>query len=205
MAKKQVVLIRHGQIPGNVEKRYIGCRTDESLTEHGIEEILARRAEAGKLLSGGVVRICCSPMKRAVETVYYLFDEKAPTILTDLREMDFGNFEGKNYEDLSGDKDYQSWIDSGGTKDFPGGEKRDAFIHRSMQGFRAALGDIEISERVIILCHGGTIMAIMSALTGKDTYDFMVGNLEGYILDLEMNDEGIHVISYNRLVFGRSA
>ena len=192
------ILIRHGKTRGNLEKRYIGCRTDEPLTPEGAEQL-----RQGQYPPVG--RVYASPMRRCLETAEILYPGVPKETVPDLRECDFGDFEGKNYAELNGDPQYQSWIDSGGTKDFPGGEKRDAFIHRSMQGFRAALGDIEISERVIILCHGGTIMAIMSALTGKDTYDFMVGNLEGYILDLEMNDEGIHVISYNRLVFGRSA
>ena len=39
-----------------------------------------------------------------------------------MRECDFGLFEGKNYQELTGNPKYQSWIDSGGTKAFPGGE-----------------------------------------------------------------------------------
>lgn len=31
------LLIRHGQTQGNVERRYIGCRTDEPLCPQGIE------------------------------------------------------------------------------------------------------------------------------------------------------------------------
>lgn len=34
----KIIFIRHGQTKGNEEKRYIG-RTDESLSQKGIEEI----------------------------------------------------------------------------------------------------------------------------------------------------------------------
>lgn len=37
----KIIFIRHGQTKGNEEKRYIG-RTDESLSQKGIEEIKNR-------------------------------------------------------------------------------------------------------------------------------------------------------------------
>jgi len=49
-------------------------------------------------------------------------------------EMDFGAFEGHNYQELSGDPAYQRWIDSGGTLPFPEGESREEFIRRSVAG-----------------------------------------------------------------------
>ena len=55
-------------------------------------------------------------------------------LLPEWKEIDFGRFEGKNYQDLNGDPDYQRWIDSGGVTAFPGGESRDEFVKRSMAG-----------------------------------------------------------------------
>ena len=56
--------------------------------------------------------------------------------------MDFGQFEGKNYEELKDNPDYQKWIDSNGTLPFPGGESREQFIRRSMEGFDRMMSDI---------------------------------------------------------------
>ena len=36
-----------------------------------------------------------------------------------LEEMDFGDFEYKNYHELNGNAAYQAWIDSGGTDCLP--------------------------------------------------------------------------------------
>ena len=80
----------------------------------------------------------------------------------------------------------------------PGGESTDCFIDRSFSGFLEALGDRTQDETVAIVCHGGTVMAILSTLTGKDYFSFMVGNLCGYVLDLETENENIHLVSYDR-------
>ncbi len=60
--------------------------------------------------------------------------------------MDFGQFEGKNYEELKDNPDYQKWIDSNGTLPFPGGEPREQFIRRSMEGFDWMMSDILIKS-----------------------------------------------------------
>lgn len=38
--------------------------------------------------------------------------------MADFRECDFGIFEGKNYEELKENRDYQRWLDSGGVLPF---------------------------------------------------------------------------------------
>ena len=53
--------------------------------------------------------------------------------------MDFGAFEGHNYQELSGDPAYQRWIDSGGTLPFPEGESREEFIRRNVAGYEKML------------------------------------------------------------------
>lgn len=111
----ELLLIRHGKTAGNLLGRYIGSRTDEPLCEEGREGL------GGKQLPE-VERLYASPMKRCVETAELLwpgFDQKKIEIVTDLRECDFGDFENKNYKELSGNEDYQAWIDSNGTRHFP--------------------------------------------------------------------------------------
>ena len=53
------VLIRHGQTQGNLERRYIGCRTDEPLCAAGREALRVCRYPA-------VSRVFASPMRRCV-------------------------------------------------------------------------------------------------------------------------------------------
>ena len=209
MAHKKVILIRHGKTPGNEEKRYIGSRTDEELITTEITEIEEKLSSILKLIPDGIDRVCSSPMKRAVQTAEILVDRDGRDIevgkntqikiIDKLREIDFGLFEGKNYEELNGDERYQKWIDSNGMMDFPEGEGRDSFIQRSFEGFIEALGDKYADESILIVCHGGSIMSVLSQLTGNDYYDFMTETLGGYVLELETDNEGIHILSYDKL------
>ena len=214
---KKCILIRHAATDGNKEKRYIGCRTDEGLSQEGIDSCLHFRDMLSSLIrryktENESLNICTGPMKRAYETAGLLFPEAYVNVINELTEMDFGCFEGHNYEELNGNPDYQCFIDSGGTARIPGGESRDDFIMRSMRGFYRAMRDnadclssenpvCSTKDRSInvIVCHSGNIMAVMSSLTGGDYYDHHVNNLDGYILEYKLNDENISDLTYNRI------
>lgn len=59
-----------------------------------------------------------SPMLRCQESAGILFPGKKAYPIEEWREMNFGAYEGKNYEDLKNDSYYQKWIDSNGTLPF---------------------------------------------------------------------------------------
>ena len=182
----KVIIIRHGKTQSNIERRYMGCRTDEDLLE----------TEESSLQDPGIadddILIISSPMKRSLQTAHIFFPGKEVLVADDLREMDFGIFEGKNYMDLSGDPDYQAWVDSGCTSRIPGGESMDSFIKRTMTGFREAVRTA-IDKRAATLCivaHGGSIMSVMYSLFGGNYYDYYTQNGDGYIFRLEVDDAG---------------
>ena len=174
----KITWIRHGMTKSNEEHRYLGT-TEEALSEKGIAQITESKKRY-HLDQGGF--LYTSPMLRCIQTAEILFD-RDPVCILDWKEMDFGRFEGKNYVELTGDPDYQRWIDSNGTLPFPGGESREEFIGRSMNGFCQMLTDLcEKSDQkqpeyqVMAVVHGGTIMAVLSELTGMEYYDFQVKN-----------------------------
>ena len=134
----QIVFIRHSMTAGNLERRYIGCRTDEPLCEAGISLAQQKTAEIRQTFPMPEV-VLTSPMRRCVQTAEILFPDTPREIVYGLQECDFGDFEGKNYAELSGDPAYQAWIDSGGTLAFPGGESRAAFLQRCCQALEQAL------------------------------------------------------------------
>ena len=202
--KVKITWIRHGMTRANEEHRYLG-KTDEPLSEKGIRFLQEKKK---KSFFNAPEFLYASPMKRCVQTAEILFRRK-PVLIPEWKEMDFGQFEGKKYEELKDNPDYQKWNDSNGTLPFPGGEPREQFIRRSMEGFDWMMSDILIkSEKntriqngtetqdlknnceteipVVAVVHGGTIMAVMHALyeEKKDFYNWQVENGSGYLVSV---------------------
>ena len=179
----ELTLIRHGATAGNERGCYIG-KTDEPLSEAGTAAIW-ERVKRGIYPSADILLI--SPMLRCRQTAEVIFPGQKQHPISLWREMDFGEFEGKNYQELNGDIRYQRWIDSGGTISFPGGESREEFCRRVTKGMEQALGLIQEQSRqkrdisVAAVVHGGTIMALLSSYCGGDYYDYQCANGEGYV------------------------
>lgn len=110
----KVLLLRHGETPGNRRRAYIGS-TDEPLSPQG-------REQAQAVAVPPVERVYGSPMLLRRQTAEILFPGAEYHPVPDLRECDFGAFEGKSYEELKDDPAYRSWIDSGGEGEIPEGE-----------------------------------------------------------------------------------
>ena len=182
----KLYFIRHGKTEGNKERKFHGCGTDEPLSQEGRD---ALKAIEGMPEDAFIVS---SPMKRARETAAIFFPEAEPLIIDDLREMDFGIFEGKNHAMLDGDPAYQAWLDSGGEANIPEGETITEFGRRIMRGLREAVRAAASggADTMCIVAHGGTIMAAMSGLTGGEYLSFNAPNGAGYIIELETDDAG---------------
>lgn len=89
--QRKLILIRHGMTRANSEQRYLG-RGEEALSREGIE-MLQRKKEQG--LYPEPLRLFASPMKRCIETARILYPGKEAELITEWKEMDFGDFEGK--------------------------------------------------------------------------------------------------------------
>lgn len=179
-------LIRHGATAANSRHAYLGI-TDEPLSDEGRKKLYQNQM-AGFYPQD--VRVFCGPMLRCRQTAELLYPRQDPVIIAPWTEIDFGRFEGKNYHQLKDDPDYQRWIDSGGREPFPDGESREAFIARTMEGFRAmTLYLRETPGPAAAIVHGGTIMALVSALTGGDYFDYQVKNAGGYLLELTIHSQ----------------
>lgn len=181
----ELLLIRHGKTKGNEEKRYIGV-TDEPLSELGRQELMAKSYAMPE-------ELYTSPMRRCYETAKILFPGMPRSIIGDFREMDFGTFEGKNYEELKDDPDYQDWIDSFGTIPFPEGDCKEAFCIRVEAGF-VRMMELAESKHIAAVVHGGTIMAILSAIGPGDYYDYQVDNGCGYRCLIEKTTKGYTLV-----------
>lgn len=125
-----------------------------------------------------------SPLKRCIQSAGIIFPGKPVHIADDLRECDFGEFEGQNFDELKDDPAYQAWLASGGELSFPGGESKKEFSERCVKGFESIIAGLAEGNYAFIV-HGGTIMAIMEHFTGGDYYDFQVKNGKGFILNTD--------------------
>ena len=170
-----VNLIRHGKTSGNLEKRYIG-RTDEPLCGAGI-------AELKTIVYPGCDTVVSSPMKRCTGTAGIIYPFQNPVIYDELRECDFGDFEGRNHAELSGGPGYEKWLESGGSLPFPNGEDVYGFRERCVRAFMKAFRDNRDSGSVSFIVHGGTIMSVLErfAVPHRGFYDYMTENGHGYM------------------------
>ena len=187
---RAITFIRHGKTAGNLTNCYIGV-TDEPLIIEGEDEIRKRiYPEADVVFS--------SPLLRCIETAGLIYPNQKPVVIDELRETNFGRFEGKNYKDLSNDIDYQRWIDSGGDLPFPDGESKAEATKRTIEGFEKVLELSKSYYNVSVIAHGGTIMGILSHIFGGDSYSYHVENCEGYTIDLSHDGifSGLHFRSF---------
>ena len=92
------LLLRHGQTPLSVQKRYAG-RSDVPLTETGV---LQAAAAAKRLASAGIGVIVTSPLLRATQTAREVAEVIGAPVVTDegFRETDFGAWEGLTFAEV---------------------------------------------------------------------------------------------------------
>ena len=172
-----IYLLRHGETAYNAEKRYQGVR-DIPLSDAGRAKL--RRAD----FSPRTVYV--SPLCRARESASILFPTAAQTVVPGLREMCFGAFEGRNYEEMEHDPAYRAWVDGGCMGRGPGGESGAEFSERLCAALeRLADAAVRAGENTLVIAaHGGTQMAVLEryAVPRRDYYAWCAPNGGGYIL-----------------------
>lgn len=100
-------IIRHGKTVLNEEHRYQGS-LNPGLSENGKKDLISLK---NKIIYPCTNIVFVSPMKRAKETAEIIFGTASFVEIPELTEIDFGDFEGKTYEELRHVKEYLSWLD----------------------------------------------------------------------------------------------
>lgn len=180
----RVLLLRHGRTEANDRRLYCGS-TDLPLSEGGRAALLALKAAGGYPPLEGF-RVVTSGMKRTEETLSLLYGETPHEREPDLREMDFGAFEMRGYEELKDDPSYRAWC-SGDNMDntAPGGESGRAMAERAAACFSRLRCE---GRDLCIVTHGGVIAAIMASLfpeENKSLYQWQPENGKGYLIELD--------------------
>lgn len=154
-------LYRHGRTRANEEGIYIGS-TDYPLTDMGSAEL------SGKLDQyeyPRVQRVYSSPLCRCTETAEILFPEHEIYTIEELRELNFGLFEGKSAVELVGREDYRTWI-KGGAPDVrpPEGESAEELCIRSYKAIGRILMDMMENDfsHCAVITHAGVISNLLA-------------------------------------------
>ena len=180
----KLLLFRHGLTAANEAHVYCG-KTDLPLTDRGREALRALRASGGLPGLEGF-RVLTSGALRCQETLFTLYGPVPFEVEPGLREMDFGDFEMRGYEELKTDPAYLAWIAGDNEANVaPGGESGNIMRRRVLAALDRLLAD---GRPAALFTHGGPIAAIMQALfpsEHKTRYQWQPPAGGGYKVDTE--------------------
>lgn len=188
----KLVILRHGATVYSEEHLYAGS-TDVALSEEGCRQA----ARAG--VHSDVSKVYVSTMQRAQRTASICFPEARQVIVDGLQEMDFGDFEGRSSAQMEHDLEYRAWVDALCRTRCPHGEIRTELVERCARALNRIVGEAcsEDAACVIVVAHGGTIMAAMErfSVERRDYFEWQVGNCEGYSADVILDGDSFRLES----------
>jgi ribonuclease H / adenosylcobalamin/alpha-ribazole phosphatase len=155
------LLLRHGQTPMSVQKRYAGL-SDVPLTEVGVQQAAA----AGKrLASVGLTAIVTSPLARAVRTAEEVAAATGAPVEADegFRETDFGAWDGLTFAEVRErwPAELTAWLADPAVAP-PGGESLTDVSARVDSALRRVLAGHQ-GRTVLIVSHVTPIKTLVAA------------------------------------------
>ena len=184
----KILFIRHGQTQLNAEGRWLGS-TDAPLSEAGKEVLINKKNIIEKYKP--VQKLYCSPMKRCLETAQIYFDEMNDTkeIINNLKERCFGDFEGKNHDELKNNPHYKEFFRTNWKSNVPNGETSEDFFSRTENAYLYIIEDMKKNnlDYTAVVTHGGVIMSIFSRYDKQklNFYDYLLQNGGGYYAEID--------------------
>ena len=161
----KLILIRHGETEWSYQKRYCGF-TDIDLNEKGRWQ--ARRL-LKRLNKEKIHEVYSSGMKRTLQCAKIVFQDMPVEEMSDLREINFGIFEGLRYQDLMIEypQVYRKWLENPLDIIIPRGESLNSLAGRVRKALRKILSQ-NSNKRVAIFTHGGPIRVILCDILKLD-------------------------------------
>jgi broad specificity phosphatase PhoE len=151
----QVVLVRHGETEWSVSGQHTGT-TDIPLTDVGRQQA----AQLGARLSGWrFAKVLSSPLSRALETCRSAGLGDDVELTDDLREWDYGDYEGRRTIDIREERPaWDLWADG-----VPGGETLADVGRRAERVIAAALA---ADGDVALFAHGHVLRVLAACWAG---------------------------------------
>ncbi|MCX8089322.1 MAG: histidine phosphatase family protein [Verrucomicrobiae bacterium] len=165
MSGLRLILVRHAEVEAPYQ-RVFGGRIDMGLSPRGHEQARAL-AEFLAFHAPVLDAVYASPMRRVQQTLTPFQNNGAPqpTVLAELREVDFGDWTGLTYEQVlerfgvSAD----AWLDQLCADAIPNAEKSAAYRARIAAGLQRIL-IAHPRGHVAVFCHGGVIRMMLALL-----------------------------------------
>jgi len=156
---EQLILVRHGETVHNVAGIAQGWN-DSALSERGVEQVRKLAARVARMQP---TAIFSSPLGRALSTAQLVADATSLPITTldDLREMNYGGWEGRSFLDVRREDEaiYRRWIDDPDCP-CPDGESHNDVRTRMARAFAA----VRDTTRPVVVAHGTAIRIAATVL-----------------------------------------
>lgn len=193
-------LIRHGLTEGNLKGLYLGSGTDMPLCEEGIQRLEKLREDFSYPWPQ---KLYVSPMKRTIQTAEIIYPDHDYTIVTDLRECNFGEFEGKTFSELMRkDPNFAKWLDPKSGYCPEGGEPSADFAQRCVLALDEIFSDMMKNGvyEAAAVTHGGVIAMLLTILafprkpTSQWTSDNGCGFTVSTTIEMWTRDHALEVL-----------
>lgn len=167
VARRRVLLLRHGRTAWNAQHRFQG-QADPPLDEVGKAQAFEVAALVAALEPGLIVS---SDAKRALQTAAPLAEITGLPVVAEsrFRERSLGHWEGLTRDEVAAryPDEYADWI-AGRDVSRRGGETREQVAARAVEAFTKIDGDINFA---VIVTHSATAMALSASLLGLSSRD----------------------------------
>ncbi|MDR7001821.1 histidine phosphatase family protein [Neobacillus niacini] len=170
-----IALFRHGLTEANKRKAYLGWK-DSPLC---LEEM---KTPVHRIFEG----YFSSDLHRCLETAKIFFPGSSPKLLKELREINFGEWDGKTYDDLKEDQFYLQWLSDPFLFCPPKGESFQQFQARIQAGWRKMRDEIFLKnlQSCAVVTHGGVIRHLLTkyAPEEKEFWEWQSPHHQGFEL-----------------------
>ncbi|MBL9179721.1 MAG: histidine phosphatase family protein [Verrucomicrobiaceae bacterium] len=160
----RLYLIRHGEVEEKYHKVFGGSRIDMALSPLGLRQA---DALAAWLKEAGVEKIYASPMQRVRQTLAPTARQHSlePEIMHGLREMDFGDWTGHRWDQVSSLFGVSAfdWLEIIENNGIPNGESSASLASRVRECLKS-IASPHPRQKTAVFCHGGIIRVMLGLL-----------------------------------------
>jgi alpha-ribazole phosphatase len=197
----RLLLVRHAETEESARGRCYGS-LDVGLSPLG-------RAQCGALAellaAEPLAAVVTSPRERAVETARAIAASHglAVDVDADLRELDFGELEGRTYDEIAATLPelYAEWMTNPTRLTFPGGESYADLGERALRAVASARRRLA-GGTVAFVTHGGVVRAILAEALGMpDERIFRIAVDPASVSLVEWRDGVPVVLALNRTAY----